>query len=76
MGRRLEEGDFLGALEARAMAVAGLDVMTRQAVVGAGQAGASWRDLGSSLGVSKQAAHSRWATSKQQLVIDHERWTA
>ena len=70
MARRLADGDYLGALEARATAVAGLDVMTRQAVAGAGAGGSSWKDMGTALQVSKQAAHERWSTSRQQLVQD------
>ena len=70
MVRRIEEGDHLGALEARATAVAGLDVMTRQAVAGASAAGSSWKDMGDVLGVSKQAAHQRWATAKEQQQDD------
>ena len=70
MVRRIEEGDHLGALEARATAVSGLDVMTRQAVAGASAAGSSWKDVGDALGVSKQAAHQRWATSKEHMQDD------
>ena len=70
MARRIEDGDHLGALEARATAVAGLDVITRQAISGAAAGGSSWKDMGDALGVSKQAAHQRWSTSKEQMQDD------
>ena len=70
MARRLADGDHLGALEARATAVAGLDVMTRQAVAGAAAGGSSWKEMGTALHISKQAAHERWSTSREQLVQD------
>jgi hypothetical protein len=60
MARRLDEGDPLGAVEALPAAQAGLDVLARQAVQQARDAGASWADIGRVLGVTKQAAQQRY----------------
>ena len=70
MGAFIERGDFLAALGMRAELVAGVDALTVEAVAGAVSAGASWRDVGAVLGVSKQAAHQRWATSNEQQLHD------
>ena len=61
-GRRVASGD-VDALPALAALSAELEVAIGTAVVGLREAGYSWSEIAARLGVSRQAAHQRWATS-------------
>ena len=63
IGPRLEAGQGHFALEAVAAARTGLDVLERQAVAMAREQGSSWSDVGSTLGISKQAAQQRFGAA-------------
>jgi len=59
-GRRIAAGD-VEALPALAALSADLDSAIGDAVLGLRQAGYSWAEIASRLGVTRQAAHQRWA---------------
>ena len=59
-GRRIASGD-VEALPALAGLAVELDAAIGDAVTGLRSAGYSWAEIASRLGVSKQAAHQRWA---------------
>ena len=61
-GRRIAAGD-VEALPALAALAADLDAAIGEAVLGLRAAGYSWAEIAARLGVSRQAAHQRWATS-------------
>lgn len=54
------DGHFLYELEQLKAAAAAVDVATRTAIITARANGASWADVGVSLGISKQAAWERY----------------
>ena len=60
-GRRIAAGDVDG-LPALAALSAELDAAIGDAVVGLRAAGYSWGDIARRLGVTRQAAHQRWAS--------------
>lgn len=60
-GRRIAAGD-VEALPDLAALSAELDAAIGDAVTGLRQAGYSWGEIASRLGVTRQAAHQRWAT--------------
>jgi hypothetical protein len=60
-GRRVAAGDVDGLPDLAALAVA-LDAAISDAVVGLRAAGYSWGEIAARLGVTRQAAHQRWAT--------------
>lgn len=59
-GRRIAAGD-VEALPALAALSADLDAAIADAVLGLRAAGYSWAEIASRLGVTRQAAHQRWA---------------
>ena len=59
-GRRIAAGD-VEALPALAGLAVELDAAIGQAVTGLRSAGYSWAEIASRLGVTRQAAHQRWA---------------
>lgn len=59
-GRRIAAGD-VDALPELAALSADLDAAIGDAVTGLRQAGYSWGEIASRLGVTRQAAHQRWA---------------
>lgn len=59
-GRRIAAGDVDG-LAALAALSAELDAAVDDAVTGLRTAGYSWGDIAARLGVTRQAAHQRWA---------------
>jgi hypothetical protein len=59
-GRRIAAGD-VDALPALAALSAELDAAITHAVTGLRSAGYSWAEIASRLGVTRQAAHQRWA---------------
>ncbi|MHA6780299.1 hypothetical protein ACVGOW_04760 [Pseudonocardia saturnea] len=61
-GRRIAPGD-VEALPDLAALSADLDAAIGDAVTGLRAAGYSWGEIASRLGVTRQAAHQRWATS-------------
>jgi hypothetical protein len=61
-GRRIAAGD-VEALPALASLSADLDAAIGDAVLGLRGAGYSWAEIASRLGVTRQAAHQRWATN-------------
>ncbi len=61
-GRRIAAGD-VEALPDLAALSAELDAAIGDAVTGLRAAGYSWGEIASRLGVTRQAAHQRWATS-------------
>jgi hypothetical protein len=61
----VKRSDGIGALRHLGDAREELDDLTRQAVKVALEGGASWRDVGRALGVSKQAAHERYAARRK-----------
>ncbi|GAA2571860.1 hypothetical protein [Pseudonocardia hydrocarbonoxydans] len=60
-GRRIAAGD-VEALPDLAALSADLDAAIGDAVTGLRAAGYSWGEIASRLGVSRQAAHQRWAS--------------
>lgn len=60
-GRRIAAGD-VEALPDLAALSADLDAAIGDAVTGLRAAGYSWGEIASRLGVTRQAAHQRWAT--------------
>ncbi len=60
-GRRIAAGD-VEALPDLAALSADLDAAITTAVTGLRAAGYSWGEIASRLGVTRQAAHQRWAT--------------
>ncbi len=62
-GRRVAAGD-VDALPALAALAAELDAAIADAVAGLRQAGYSWGEIAARLGVTRQAAHQRWATAR------------
>ena len=60
-GRRVAAGD-VDALPALANLAAELDAAITAAVAGLRAAGYSWGEIAARLGVTRQAAHQRWAT--------------
>ena len=60
-GRRIAAGD-VEALPALAGLAVELDAAIGDAVTGLRAHGYSWAEIASRLGVTKQAAHQRWAT--------------
>ena len=60
-GRRIAAGD-VEALPALASLAVELDAAIGDAVTGLRAGGYSWAEIATRLGVSKQAAHQRWAT--------------
>lgn len=61
-GRRIVAGD-VEALPDLAALSAELDAAITDAVTGLRAAGYRWGEIASRLGVTRQAAHQRWATS-------------
>ena len=61
-GRRVAAGD-VDALPALATLGAELDAAISAAVIGLREAGYSWGEIAARLGVTRQAAHQRWATA-------------
>ena len=61
-GRRVAAGD-VDALPALAALSVELDAAIGAAVVGLRKAGYSWSEIAARLGVTRQAAHQRWATT-------------
>ena len=61
-GRRIAAGD-VEALPALAALSADLDAAIGDAVLGLRSAGYSWAEIASRLGVTRQAAHQRWAST-------------
>lgn len=61
-GRRVAAGD-VDALPALAALAADLDAAITDAVTGLRTAGYSWGEMAARLGVSRQAAHQRWAAA-------------
>jgi hypothetical protein len=61
-GRRVAAGD-VDALPALANLAAELDAAIGTAVVGLRAAGYSWSEIAARLGVTRQAAHQRWAAA-------------
>jgi hypothetical protein len=59
-GRRIAAGD-VEALPALAGLAVELDAAIGEAVTGLRSAGYSWAEIASRLGVTRQAAHQRWA---------------
>ncbi|MFC4945670.1 hypothetical protein [Pseudonocardia sp. GCM10023141] len=59
-GRRVASGD-VDALPALAALASTLDAAITDAVTGLRAAGYSWGEIASRLGVTRQAAHQRWA---------------
>ena len=60
-GRRIAAGD-VEALPALAGLVVELDIAIADAVTGLRDHGYSWAEIATRLGVTRQAAHQRWAT--------------
>jgi hypothetical protein len=60
-GRRIAAGD-VEALPDLAALSADLDAAIGDAVTGLRQTGYSWGEIAARLGVTRQAAHQRWAT--------------
>lgn len=60
-GRRIAAGD-VEALPALAGLAVELDAAIGDAVAGLRAAGFSWAEIAARLGVTRQAAHQRWAT--------------
>ncbi|OJY45020.1 hypothetical protein [Pseudonocardia sp. 73-21] len=61
-GRRIAAGD-VEALPALAALSADLDAAIGDAVLGLRSGGYSWAEIASRLGVTRQAAHQRWAST-------------
>ena len=61
-GRRIAAGD-VEALPALAGLAVELDAAIGDAVAGLRAAGFSWGEIAARLGVTRQAAHQRWATA-------------
>ncbi len=61
LGRRIAAGD-VDALPDLAALAAEVDAAIGDAVTGLRAAGYSWGEIASRLGVTRQAAHQRWAT--------------
>jgi hypothetical protein len=61
-GRRVAAGD-VDALPALASLATEVDAAIADAVAGLRQAGYSWGEIAARLGVTRQAAHQRWATA-------------
>jgi hypothetical protein len=59
-GRRIATGD-VDALPALAGLAAELDAAIGEAVAGLRKTGYSWTEIAARLGVTRQAAHQRWA---------------
>ncbi len=57
---RMDNREALYALEAVKAAQVGVDVIARQAVAMARQDGETWKAIGQSLGVTRQAAQQRY----------------
>lgn len=68
-GRRIATGD-VEALPALAGLAAELDAAIGDAVGGLRAAGYSWTEIAARLGVTRQAAHQRWALSSLPQVED------
>jgi len=66
-GRRIASGD-VDALPDLAALSADLDAAITDAVSGLRAVGYSWGEIASRLGVTRQAAHQRWATSPAREV--------
>ena len=62
-GRRIAAGDIEG-LTALAALAADIDTATRTAVTGLRAAGYSWADIGSRLGMTRQAAQQRFGSTQ------------
>ena len=61
-GRRVAAGD-VDALPALAALAADVDAAITDAVTGLRAAGYSWGEIAARLGVTRQAAHQRWAAT-------------
>lgn len=61
-GRRVAAGDVDALPELAALAVA-LDAAIGEAVAGLRAVGYSWGEIAARLGVTRQAAHQRWAAN-------------
>jgi hypothetical protein len=61
--RRVADGD-IEALTLMVILADDLDDATRQAIDGLRQSGYSWAEIGSRLGITRQAAQQRWADRK------------
>jgi hypothetical protein len=66
-GRRVAAGD-VDALPALAALSAEVDAAIGIAVTGLRAAGYSWAEIATRLGVTRQAAHQRWATTTDSAV--------
>lgn len=62
-GRRIAAGDVEGLPALAALSVE-LDAAISDAVTGLRAAGYSWGDIAARLGVTRQAAHQRWAGAR------------
>lgn len=60
-GRRIAHGDIEGLADLAALS-ADVDTALVDAVTGLRAAGFSWTDIGNRLGITRQAAHQRYAT--------------
>ena len=74
-GRRVAAGD-VDALPALAALSAELDAAITTAVTGLRQAGYSWAEIAARLGVTRQAAHQRWASTADPSATDSGREVA
>ena len=61
--RRVASGD-IEALTAMAALAGRLEDATRQAIIGLRAFGYSWADIGSRLGITRQAAQQRWGSAR------------
>jgi hypothetical protein len=59
-GRRIASGDIEGLATLAGLAH-DLDDVLEHAILGLRDSGFSWNDIANRLGVSRQAAHQRWA---------------
>ncbi len=66
-GRRVAAGD-VDALPALAALSAEVDAAISAAVIGLRVAGYSWNEIATRLGVTRQAAHQRWASTADHAV--------
>lgn len=66
-GRRIGAGDVDGLAELAALA-SDVEESIGHAVSGLRRAGYSWAEIATRLGVTRQAAHQRWATTPTKAV--------
>jgi hypothetical protein len=59
-GRRIASGDIEGLATLVELSHQ-LDDVVEHAILGLRDSGFSWNDIGTRLGISRQAAHQRWA---------------